>query len=266
MWSRPWLPVLAVLLTAASARAGSISITTTQTAKLDGSTLLVQIGVGNSGDEAAYAVTPLVRFGDSVARGTRVESLAPNAHVQDEVKVDTGPLAAGTWTYVVGVDYTDANQYPFQAIQAGRLTVGNPPPAKVAVTAMEVGKLAKGADLEIRVKNLEAVDRTVEVRLMTPDGIEAAPATSQLPLGPWQEKTLAVELTNRTALAGSRYPVFAAVSYEQKGVHEAVLGQTVVEIVSSETFVDRFGGSLWIGAAALGALFLLLIVVRSVRR
>jgi hypothetical protein len=263
-----WRTVLAscgLTLLAGTAWAGSISITTTQNAHLDGRMLVVAVTIGNSGDEAAHAVTPLVRFAGKEARGKRIDALQPNAKAQDTVSLDVGELATGTWPYLVAVDYTDANQYPFQAVQGGRLAVGNPPPAKVAISSMVAGKLAKTAELDLKLKNLEGVARSASLRVMPPDGIEASPATTEVSLEPWQEKTLAVTLTNRTALAGSKYPVFAAVEYDADGTHFAVLGQGVVDIVPSETFVDRFGGSLWIGALALGVLFAVLVGLRSLR-
>jgi hypothetical protein len=100
---------------------------------------------------------------------------------------------------------------------------------------------------------------------MPPDGIEAVPATADVQLAAWEEKPVAVTLHNRTALAGSRYPVFAAVEYDGDGAHFAVLGQTMVEIVPSETVVDRFAGSFWIGAVALGVVFVVLVGVRTFR-
>jgi hypothetical protein len=254
-----------MLVVAAVAQAGNISITTQQSAHLDGNSLRVEVTIGNTGDEAAHAVTPLVRFGDKEARGQRIEALAPNASVKDTLSLDVGTLAQGTWPYLVAVDYTDANQYPFQAVQAGRLAVGNPPPSKLSFSSMKAGKLAKTATLTLTLKNLEGVPRTASIRLLPPDGIEASPATTQLSLEPWQEQTVDVELANRTALAGSRYPVFASAEYDADGVHYAVLGQGMVEIVPSETVVDRFGGSLWIGAVGLGVLFLVLVGLRSRR-
>ncbi|HWP66231.1 MAG TPA: hypothetical protein VNO26_09985 [Candidatus Limnocylindria bacterium] len=263
-----WRTLLAcgLLLLPAAARAGSISITTTQSAHLEGTKLVVDVTIGNTGDEAAHSVTPLVRFGASEARGKRVEALHPNTNVQDTIELDVGSLSQGTWTYLVAVDYTDANQYPFQAVQAGRLAVGNPPPAKVAIASMTAGKLAKTAELALTVKNLEGVARSVSVRLMPPEGIETAPVTGELTFEPWEEKTFDVTLTNRTALAGSRYPVFATVEYDADGTHFAVLGRGTVEIVPSETLIDRFGGSLWMGAVGLGVLFAVLVGLRARRR
>jgi hypothetical protein len=263
--TRTVLVSLGMLLLAAVAHAGTISITTQQSAHLDGNTLHVEVTMGNTGDEAAHAVTPLVRFGDKEARGQRIDSLAPNASVKDMLSLDVGTLTEGTWPYVVAVDYTDANQYPFQAVQGGRLAVGNPPPAKISFASMKAGKLAKTATLAVGMKNLEGLPRTVSLRFIPPDGIEASPATTQLTFEPWQEQNLDVTLTNRTALAGSRYPVFASAEYDAGGVHYAVLGQGIVEIIQSSTLVDRFGGSLWIGAVGLGVLFVALVGLRSRR-
>ena len=254
-----------MLVIAAVAHAGNISITTQQNAHLDGNTLHVEITIGNTGDEAAHAVTPLVRFGDKEARGQRVDTLTPNASVKDMLSLDVGRLTEGTWAYMVAVDYTDANQYPFQAVQGGRLAVGNPPPAKISIASMKAGKLAKTTTLAVSMKNLEGLPRTVAIRLMPPDGIEASPATKDLTFEGWQEQSFDVTLTNRTALPGSRYPVFASAQYDAGGVHFSVLGQGIVEIVPSETLIDRFGGSLWIGAVGLGVLFVALVGLRSRR-
>ena len=263
--TRTALVAWGVLAIAAVAHAGNISITTQQTAHLDGETLHVEISFGNTGDEAAHAVAPLVRFGGKEVRGQRVETLQPNTTVKDMLTLDVGRLTPGTWPYVVAIDYTDANQYPFQAVQGGRLTVGNPPPPKISIASMKAGKLAKETNLAVEMKNLEGVARTVSLRVMPPDGIEAAPATTEVSFEPWQEKTLDVTLTNRTALAGSRYPVFAAPEYDADAVHYAVMGQGMVEIVPSETLVDRFGSSLWIGAIGLGVLFVALVGLRARR-
>jgi hypothetical protein len=266
MTSRSALVSFGLVLAAAVAHAGNISITTTQSAHLDGTKLVVKVEIGNSGDEAAHAVTPLVRFGAKEVRGKRIEALRPKGKADDTLELEVGALAPGTWPYLVAVDYTDANSYPFQAVQGGRLAVGNPPPAKVAIASMTIGKLAKTASGTLTVKNLEGVARTATVRVMPPDGIEAVPVTTELALDAWQEKPLELTLTNRTALAGSRYPVFASIEYDADGTHFAILGQGIVEIVPSETVVDRFGGSLWIGAAVLGALFVLLVGLRAFRR
>jgi hypothetical protein len=265
MTFRALLAVSGVLLVAAQSHAGSISITTRQNAHYDAGNLVLNVTIGNTGDEAAQAVTPILRFGGKEARGKRVESLAPNQTVQDTVTLPVGELTSGTWIYLVAVDYTDTNQYPFQAVQGGRVAIGNPAPPKVSVASLVAGRLAKTASGTLTVKNLEGVARTVSVRLMPPDGIEVSPVTSEVALEPWGEKALDLEFTNRTALAGSRYPVFAAVEYDAEGNHFGVLGQGTVEITPSETVVDRFGGSLWIGAAALGVLFVVLVGLRARR-
>jgi hypothetical protein len=95
--------------------------------------LAVKIKVSNTGDEAASSVTPVLRMGDKETRGTRRESLGPNESMEDTLNLATGDLGPGRWPFRVAVDYTDANQYPFQALHVALLTVGNPSPARIAL-------------------------------------------------------------------------------------------------------------------------------------
>jgi hypothetical protein len=59
---------------------------------------------------------------------------------------------------------------------------------------------------------------------------------------------------NRTALAGSRYPLFVAAEYDDGETHHAVVAQGVVSIISPRAFVSTW---LWwmVGAvcASVGA-------------
>src|SRR5439155_1286574 len=119
----------------------------------------------------------------------------------------------------------DANQYPFQAIHAGLVTVGSPPPAKMAVAELKADPLSSSGTLRIRVKNLAGVVRQASVSVVAPEGIEVSTPTEEVKLAAWQERVVSVPIVNRTALVGSRYPVFAEVQYDDEGVHQTVAGQ-----------------------------------------
>jgi len=67
-------------------------------------------------------------------------------------------------------------------------------------------------------------------------------------LAAWEERTVSVPIVNRTALPGSRYPVFALVQYDDEGVHQAVAGQGMVSIEAPHSFFERW--RLWFGIAA----------------
>jgi hypothetical protein len=62
---------------------------------------------------------------------------------------------------------------------------------------------------------------------------------SEVKLAAWSEEIVHFEITNRTALAGSRYPVFAAVEYDEPGTHHTVVGQNTVEIRTPRAALPR---------------------------
>ena len=97
------------------------------------------------------------------------------------------------------------------------------------------------------VKNLTADPRTARVNVLVPEGLEATSASQTVELAGWKDATLKVPVVNRTALVGSRYPVFVTVEYDDGGVHQAVVAQGIVAVTAAGSFVDRWGRTLWIG-------------------
>src|SRR2546428_9828429 len=119
--------------------AGSISISILPVVELREGALSAQVKVSNVGDEAAQSVAAVLVFGEHKARGEIHPSLAPGASMDATLSLAVGDLGTGRWPYQVAVDYTDANQYPFQAIHLGLITVGSPPPAKMAGSGVKAG-------------------------------------------------------------------------------------------------------------------------------
>ena len=72
-----------------------------------------------------------------------------------------------------------------------------------------------------------------------------------------------VVYVNRTALVGSRYPVFAEVQYDDDGVHQAVAGQGMVAIEAAHSFFEVRRTWFWIAAGVLVALWLGFLVWRG---
>jgi hypothetical protein len=249
------------------AAAKSISISVTPTLELANGKLVARVKVGNSGDEAARSVTPVLRFRDQEARGTPRPSLAPNETMDATVEVTTGDLTTGRWPYRLAVDYTDANEYPFQALQAGTVLVGNPPPAKIAVPEMKLPAIASTGSLTMKVKNLAGTDRRVTVNVIVPDGLEVVRPIDEFALAAWGEESVSASLVNRTALAGSRYPVFAAVQYEDDPpAHQTVIAQAVVEILAPQSFFNQRRNLLWIVAGVMVAVWLGIMLWRTLAR
>jgi hypothetical protein len=249
------MKALAALLVAATlaapAAAETITITITQVARALGGKLVVDLTVGNSGDEAALSVTPILRFGDEEARGKGTPSLDPGTSFDETLSLRVGTLGEGRWPYGVAVDYTDQNQYAFQALQMQALVVGGPPAAKLAVPAIRGGSLSGSGTLAITLKNLTPEIRTARIRVLAPAGLDVTDGSREVSLDPWAATELMVSLTNRTVLAGSRYPVFVTAEYEDGPLHQAVVAQGTVAIVDAGSFLDRWGRGLQLAAVAL---------------
>ncbi len=255
------VPALLVLCFAGPAAAGSISISISPVVELREGTLSAKVKVSNVGDESAQSVAAVLVHGERTARGEIRPTLAPGASMEAALSLPAGDLGTGRWPYEIAVDYTDANQYPFQAIHLGLVTVGSPPPAKVAVSEIKADPLSSSTTVQVRVKNLAGVVRKASVILVTPEGIEVTTPVQDVTLAAWEERTVSAPLVNRTALVGSRYPVFAEVQYDEDGgVHQTVAGQGMVAIEAAHSFFEKWRSWFAIGALVLVALWLGILV------
>ncbi len=235
------------------ALAGSISISIAPTVELRDGTLAATVQVSNSGDEAAHAVAPLLHFRDQEVRGTAREVLAPKESMRAELTLPAADLGVGRWPYRLAVDYADGNQYPFQALHLGMVAQGNVPPAKVGVLDLATEPLAGSGSVRMRVKNLSATARDVSLTIVLPEGVEVTDPIRHVALGPWEETKISSSLVNRTALAGSRYPIFVTAEYADEGVHEVALGNAILEVTNPRSFFQAQRSLLWIVAAVLVA-------------
>lgn len=251
-WLWSVVACIALCLATASAAAKTISIIITTSAEFRGGMLTVNLTIRNLGDETANSVKPTLHFRDREARGTGVPSLAPNASLQEMLTIPAPELTPGRWPYRVSVDYTDTNQYPFQALQVLALAIGDPPPAKVAVSQIGNIRVADSGSLSVTFKNLAGASHTAVVRVVVPDSLEIT--QQQLPalsLSGWEEKTISTQVVNRTALAGSRLPAFVIVEYDDGPTHQAVVSHGLIEIVSKGSFFAGLGVPLWAVALIL---------------
>ena len=253
---------LALCLIASAAQAGNISITMTTTAEVRDGGLSAHLTVSNTGDEAASSVVPILRFDDHEARGTRQETLAPNQSFDDTLTVPQVALGPGRWPFRVAVDYTDQNQYPFQALHVAIITVGNPSPAKVTVQEIRIPPLSSSTVAHVQVKSLAGVARKATVNVFAPEGLEATDGRAEIDLAPWEEKDVPTHLVNRTALAGSRYPIFVSVEYDDEGTHHAVISHGLVEVGAPHREVSS---TLLVAVGVLIATWLVFLGWRWVR-
>jgi hypothetical protein len=248
---------LLACLGASPARAGSISISMTATAEMKDGALTVGLKIKNSGDEAAGSVVAVLRLQDREARGTRRDSLGPGETIEESLTLSATDLGPGRWPFRVATDYTDANQYPFEALHVAVATVGQPPLAKVAVPEIAIPSLSDSGTAAFKVKNLAGTARDASVTVFVPDGLETPDGVQKVALPAWETKDVRVQLVNRTALAGSRYPIFVAVEYDEDGVHQALVSSTTVEIQPHKALISR--GLLYVVGALIVAWLIVLL-------
>jgi len=255
-----WIVVLG-LVTGAEAK--TISITIGQKAEVRGENLVAKITVGNTGDESAKSVAANLKFGDKTVRGKLHDDLAPNGTFEDELTITTGTLGEGRWPYSIAVDYADPDGAPFQALLVATQIVGNPPTPKLTVPEIKSNGIAESGPLSIKFKNMVATERDVTFRVIVPEGLEAQEPTGTIHLKGYGEDTTSVTILNRTALAGSRYPVFVAVEYDDGGVHQSTVAQGIVEIVAPRNFWEENQTLLIVGVGVVLALWLVLVLRRA---
>jgi hypothetical protein len=251
---------------AREAAAKTISITISQKAELRGATLVVSTTVGNTGDESAKAVAANLRFGEKHVRGKVHDDVPPNGTFDEELSIETGDLAPGRWPYQVAVDYADANLYPFQALLVTTLPVGDSSTAKLSVPRIESEGIADSGPIHITFKNLAGTERDAGYRVMAPEGLEPLEPTGTVHLKGWAEQTVSATIVNRTALAGSKYPVFVATEYDEGGTHYSVVAQSIVEIVAPRNLWEKYQTLLIGGAVLLVALWVAVVVRGTMSR
>jgi hypothetical protein len=86
---------------------------------------------------------------------------------------------------------------------------------------------------------------------VVPDSLEITQKIPAVSLSGWEEKTISTQVVNRTALAGSRLPVFVIVEYDDGPTHQAVVSQGLIEIVPMGSFFARQRILLWVVALIL---------------
>jgi hypothetical protein len=219
-------------LVANPAAAGTISMRTDVRAAVLGNRLAVTMKVVNSGDEAAHSVVSAAVLGVRTVAEPRVSTLLPGASLDVSLELPWSPAAAGRWPLVTTVDYADVNGHPFQAMHVSLVPVDGDP-ALIAVVDIEADPIASSGDIVVRLKSLSAVSLRTTLTLLVPRDLEPAVAAHNLELEPWADAEVKTNIVNRTALAGSRYPVFVTVEYDELDGHRAVVGTGTVTVTGT---------------------------------
>jgi hypothetical protein len=243
--------VVVTVIASPPATAGNITLELLSRAEFRETALVVRLVVRNGGDEAGGSMSAALGFRNRTVR-SQVRPLLNPAETWDVALAMTGvEVGTGQWPYRITVDYVDANGYPFQALHVGALTVGSPPPPKVAVRGVSTPPLSTTGSLASQVKNLSPDPMVVSIAVHLPEGLELVAPPPSLELAAWDEQRVAASLVNRSGLPGSRYALFVSAEYNDGPVHHAVVVPTTVEIVAEHWLVERWRILMWVAAGIL---------------
>ena len=270
MRHQTWWPAILVAVAAgfvpAPALAKSITMSVSPTVEVQDGNLIAHVKLSNSGDDVAQSVTPVLRFRGKEARGETRPTLGPNQSVEATVSVPSGELTGGRWPYRLAVDYTDANQYPFQAVHVGLFSVGETPGPKLAVPSVTAEPLAGSGTLRVTVKNLAGAARHVTLAPALPEAIEATKPSQEVDVDRWGESVVVFPVVNRTALAGSKFPAFITAEYDEDGVHQTVVGVGTLEVIAAQSRLLAGKTVLWVVAGVLVVGWLGFLLARTMGR
>jgi hypothetical protein len=219
-----------LLLPAARAAAGQVTLRLQTTTQFDGGALRVALTVTNQGDTEAIGVRPRLRFLEREATAATHASLGPGKSLDALLVVPAPYPGAGRWPYALAIDYVDSNAHPFQAFFAGLVTFGAPPPFGLLLDELEATPLAERGTLRVSLRNPAAAERRASVRVLTSADLDPPPDGRDVAIPAAAAAELTLPLGLRTALAGSRYPAFVLVEYQDGGVHQALIAETALVV------------------------------------
>ena len=246
-----WFAALAMCLFALPALAGFIELSVSVTPVPTDHGLKLEIGLSNQGDEAAEDIS-LEAFlpGTETAKilpGPGI--LKPGAKRKITAALKRREKAKGLHPVILRVRYRDANRYPFSTLAYGLYQVGKPLSPQVLLRGIP-SIVDESGRASFALANLSSDPLAVDILFFAPDELKLSDRSLKTRIAAMDKDIIETDLENRTALAGSSYPVVALARYEWKGQK---LTSPASAPVSVRT-VKEAPSAWWVWAAILGFL------------
>lgn len=200
--------------------------------------LQVRLTLVNQGKEEAREVQVTLKEGERVVTLPARGGLVPGEQFQVESKLDIQRKRAGKYPLFVTVGYKDLNGYPFSAVLCSTFLVGEDTASDIFGN-LSGGSIGESGDVRLRLKNTARDVRAFNVSLFAPRELSTE-YRQRFELQGAEEREIEIPIRNFSALAGSRYPVYAVVEYEREGKHFTNVMMTQVSIVEEVGFVRRY--------------------------
>lgn len=265
-FSQLFVFALLACLAHSPARAGLITLKVSATATVHGQQLDTNVSVTNQGDESAANVQVHVDFQGRRQSSPSLPSLGVQKNHTAAFSMPAAGLAPGRHSLAIIVDYTDTNGYPFTALSFADFIFGEDSPPRIHAT-MKAVELGREADLDLRLKNLDATPRELKLRLILPKEISAAQTENRIALGGSSEQTVRFQLRNFSALEASTYQIFVLIEYDEKGKHSSRFTPGTVKIVAAkDNIFASYRAPLLAGVGLLVILFVGLQIYSRLRK
>ena len=211
---------------------GTITLSITADTEVGDGEVRCTVRVRNTGNEPAQSVQVEAELGGERVSSPESRTLAPDGELT-EILVFADVPERGRHAIPLYVRYADARLHPFTAPAYAWVVVEVDPNPGMA---LRLDPVELGDDQAIATAVLtseSSEERTVRLRLVLPDEIEASAPERELVLGPGESRRETFRLRNVSAVVGSRYPVIGLLESAGGRPHRAVAATGTVSIVEA---------------------------------
>jgi hypothetical protein len=234
-----------------SAAAGTIALSAGIRAQLAGERLAVEVELANAGDQVAEHVQGRIEVAGLLRVGPAHPRLAQDQRLVDRFAFDLAGRSPGDYPIVLQVHYADANAYPFTALATAIFRLGAAPETAVTVRWEPSDfELAGVSSTALELANLSGRHQRARIRVVAPRELRVKPERTSLALAARARSRVPVELANLSALAGSRYPLFAVVEWQDRR-HGCVIAQAWIDIGEPTSAIARARFLVYLALALL---------------
>lgn len=200
--------------------------------------LTIRVELTNRGDEPAHNLVVNTEVGNYSKTSKPSDILEVNKVFQTEFDFHISFDKPGNYPVVVRMDFADVKGYPFSFLSLTHFSYKEEVLPNV-FAVMEPLQIAKKGKLHLRMKNLDAEEREVRVRLIVPREISAASPIKVIKLEPMDEQEISFPVSNFSALVGADYAIYTLMEYEDKERHYSSSATSSIKIIEKHKLTRK---------------------------
>lgn len=223
----------------------------------------ILVRLSNLGSEEALQIRVDAVLNDIRESAPVIPKMDPDTTSIVRIPMSRLPSAHGFYQAALRMRYTDAGGSPASAVSVTDVSIGDVMPDYGVVGTFDATAMTRQGKLRLALTRIDDRPLTVDVHLVLPDELGCERSRMRVTLDSNDDTTVEFALTNKAALAGSRYEVFALMDYVAHGTNRSVASRTMVTIEGDGTPAGMRTHVVWF-MASLAALLTLLLVRRRV--